>query len=45
MSYKHGVRKKTEGKGKGKVPSVPTENARHEIGGIGPHILTTSVID
>jgi len=24
---------------------VPTEEARHEIGGIGPHILTTSALD
>jgi hypothetical protein len=24
---------------------VPTEEARHEVGGIGPHILTTSALD
>jgi len=35
--------KKTEGKGND--PSAPTEEARHETGGIDPHILTTLALD
>jgi len=34
--------KKTEGKGN--VLFLPTAEARHEIGGIAPHILTTSAL-
>jgi hypothetical protein len=35
--------KKTEGKDN--VPFVPTEEVHHEIGGIAPHILTTSALN